>query len=172
MAALLAGQPYRDITAWTQPPVTPMALSRYKRSAVALTKSAFEAVKTAVANNDNELTPAVTRAVTAAALTAATDPFLTIAERQAARRARWMKEIEDAGDYTDQGPDYGTLAKLDRNDQTGLELHARLAGRLDAAPTAGSNTFVLVPIAVPMAQALPIAPAVDAEWCEVPEEKA
>lgn len=143
--ALAAGTPYRDIASWTDPPVTPMALSRYKRSAVdALLRRVTEA-NAAVANNDTNLTTVNSNAVTQVALAQASDPFLLAAQKQTDRRGRWIREIENAGDYTDSGPDYATLAKLDRNDQTGLELHARLAGRLDAPGANQTNIMIVCP---------------------------
>lgn len=84
-------------------------------------------------------------AVTRVAMATASDPFLLAAAKQQDRRARWMRDIEDAGDYTDAGPDFATLAKLDRNDQTGLELHARLAGRLDAPALNQTNIMIVMP---------------------------
>lgn len=147
--AIAAGIPYRDISSWTQPPVTPMALSRYKRSAVDTLIRNVTSAKAAIANNDSDLTVVNNEAVTRAALSVASDPFLLAAQKQSDRRGRWIREIEDAGDYTDSGPDYATLAKLDRNDLTALELHARLAGRLDARPTGGDSVELHLHLGIP-----------------------
>ncbi len=87
-----------------------------------------------------------TEAITKVAMHVASDPFILAAIKQMDRRARWMQDVEDAGDYSDEGPDYNVLAKLDRNDQTGLELHARLAGRLDAGPS-HTNIMIVCPAA-------------------------
>lgn len=141
--ALVSGTSYRDITAWTDPPVTPMALSRYKRSSVdALLRHVTEAKSSMVNTNTGEA-EINSEAVTRVALATASDPFLLAATKQMARRERWMRDIEDAGDYSDSGPDFATLAKLDRNDQTGLELHARLAGRLDSGAVNQTNIMIV-----------------------------
>lgn len=78
-----------------------------------------------------------------------------------------MRDIEEAGDYSDQGPDYGTLAKLDRNDQTGLELHARLAGRLDSRPDA-PTTNLHVYLGIPRLDPARVAPSTDVSFEALP----
>jgi malonyl CoA-acyl carrier protein transacylase len=141
--AIAAGRPYREITAWAKPAVTTMQLSRFKgRSVDTIIRHVTDA-KVAIANNDKEIGSVESQAVMRAAMVTAADPFLRAAEKQSARRARWMDEIESAGDYTDAGPDYQTLAKLDANDMKGLELHARLAGRLDAPGANQTNVLIV-----------------------------
>ena len=151
--AILAGSSLRQIAAWAEPKVTESAICRWKQKAAATFRNTraeiADAVTNSLAYNDANTPIApnseVIRAATQAALVAASDPFLLAAEKQAKRRSRWMDEIETAGDYSDNGPDYATLAKLDRNDQTGLELHARLAGRLDTGTHNTVNVAIVCP---------------------------
>lgn len=128
ISAIVAKRPYREIAAWTSPPVTPMALSRYKSRALAVTDAAVIAAKKAIAINSKGLPSHVMDSVTQAALTVAVDPFASRALRQDARRSGWMDDLEQAP----EAADYRTLAALDRNDLQAQEFSARLAGRLDA----------------------------------------
>lgn len=144
--ALLAGQTLKQIAAWTEPAVSTAAICRWRRNAIAPANQALSAI---APNNDIHAIPTAAhvdhQAVTRVALLNAADPFLTAVAHQTTRRARWMRDIEDAGDYSDNGPDYKTLAVLDRNDQSGLELHARLAGRLDAPAQNQTNIMIVCP---------------------------
>jgi hypothetical protein len=118
-----------------------MALSRYKSRAMAITDAAVIAAKKAISNIDKEIRPADSLAVTKAALTVATDPFLAHAMRTTARRERWIERAETS----EGGPDFRTLASLDRNDLTALELHAKLAGRLDSPSGNQTNITIVCP---------------------------
>lgn len=131
--AIAANRPLTEVSAWTDPPVSRAALNRFKSRAIAEHNERIIAAKKAIANSDNELGRAEHGAVQRAALAVAVDPFLQSVMRQTERRGRWMRDIEEQGEVDpERGPDYKTLAVLDRNDQSGLELHAKLAGRLDA----------------------------------------
>ena len=135
--AILAGQTLKQITAWTVPSVSTASICRFKRNALAKTGRVVNQAVADLIQSDANLPhypdSRVSQSVTQVALAVASDPFLCAITKSATRRERWMKDIEDAGDYGVDGPDYKALATLDRNDLTGLELHARLAGRLDNA---------------------------------------
>lgn len=153
----------REIAAQADPPVSQAAICRFKLSVSRKTQAAVAKAKTAIAYRDMGLDADSAQAVARAALTVATDPFLFAVEQLRIDRQRIKGKAETADDLR-------AWVAADRNDLTALELHARLAGRLDAAPTGERNTFVLVPIAVPCL-AQPAAPAIDAEWREVtPDE--
>ncbi len=138
--ALVSGKPYREIAAWTNPPVTPMALSRYKARAMEDLVSATRAAKQAIVYGENGLTANNAQAVTRAALVAATDPFLS----RVMELRRDRQEVKEACLSSLETPDLSTWAKLDGNDLKELELHARLAGRLDSAG-AQVNVQIVIP---------------------------
>lgn len=106
-----------------------MVLSRYKARAIADTDRAVIAAKQAIANNGNTLHQVSTQAVMKAALAVQADPF--ISRVMELRRDR--QGVKDACLQATEVPDLATWAKLDGNDLKELELHARLAGRLDSA---------------------------------------
>lgn len=148
--ALVADTPYRQISAWTDPPVTIATLSRYKQHAVAVTREAVIAAKRAIANSDNGLDGVSTQAVTKAVMTVAADPFLSAVADLKADRARIKGKAEDAGDLR-------TWVAADRNDLTALELHARLANRLDTQAPA-TNIMIVCPAGAQTAPAVAIEP--------------
>ena len=84
------------------------------------------------------------------------DPFITRIEQLRSDRERIKQATEDAKDFK-------AWSSLDRNDLTELELHARLAGRLDQAPTTSITMISLAP--TPNTAELP-ALDVTAEWSE------
>lgn len=135
--AIVAGRPYSEIEAWSNPPVNRGALSRFKRRAIAVQDQAVKDAKIAIANNDKGLDAADLPAVQRLALSAAADPFILRALKSDARRESWMVKAENKEDYR-------TLASLDRNDLTSQEFQARLAGRLESvAPQ--TNIMIVVP---------------------------
>jgi hypothetical protein len=155
--AILAGQPYRDIEAWAVPAVTRGSLSRFKLAALANTRAAITAAKTAIAINDTGLAPAVTNGVTKAVLAAAADPFIGEIFERKARRERWIHAAEGklADPASTVDPDHKALAAHDRNGGQDLELHARFANRLDSG---GPNIAIQIVCPAPE---LPDEPAGD-----------
>lgn len=144
--AIAAGRPYREICAWSNPPVTTGALSRFKSRAIAVTDQAVIAAKAMIANNDSGLTTVNSEAVTRASLAVAVDPFVGELLRKSTRRERWISDAEGKAD----GMDHRALAAYDRNGTADLELHARLTGRLDSGNTTTNNTLlVMMPAAIP-----------------------
>lgn len=121
--ALVSRQPYRDIEKWAVPPVTRGSLSRFASHFMRDTRAKIDAAKTAITNSGKELGDDVTASVTKAALAVATDPFL-------ARIAKHQARADAALDAAD-GDARGTAALLGA-DYRGLELAARLTGRLSA----------------------------------------
>lgn len=134
--SICAGSTLREIAAWTNPRVTPMALSRFKAKAMAITDNAVAAVKTAIALNKNDLTQVDPKLVTKAALAVAVDPFLSRVAHLDAERER-LKRVAEGNN------NLGAWSALDGNDLRALELHAKLAGRLDA------GTHIQVSVVVP-----------------------
>lgn len=133
MEALACNRPYREIALWADPPVTTMALSRYKRSATAHISAVIAKANAAITNNDGHLTPSVMSAVTQAALLTASDPLLArISKHQATADA----EIASASG------DGRTVAALIGADLRGIELTARLTGRLDSGAAAVTVNLV------------------------------
>lgn len=145
--ALVADTPYRKIAAWTDPPVTIATLSRYKQSAVATIRQSVIDAKKAIANRDKDLPESFESAVTRAALTVAVDPFLSRVAHLDAERAR-VKQVAE------ESKNLGAWSALDGNDLRALELHAKLAGRLD------SGTHIQVSVVVPGQPGASAAPAV------------
>ena len=135
--AIVAGRSLNEIVKWASPAVTAMALSRYKRKALAVTQRHISQAQTAILNNDNGLTEVDAKAVMRATLAASVDPFIARALAQDRRRASWMDDLEQQPEAVD----YRTLAALDRNDIAAQEYHAKLAGRLQDA---SSTTQVMI----------------------------
>ena len=126
--AIAAGQPYRDISAWTEPRVSIGAISRYKIKALAEHDRRVSDARRAIQQSVSAVPDAkAVTAVTGAALSMALDPFMLRVLNQDKRRASWMDDLEQAPEASD----YRTLAQLDRNDLAAQEYLARLAGRLD-----------------------------------------
>lgn len=147
--ALAAGQPFRTIARWTNPPVTPNVLSRYKRRALDTLHSNVKRAKAAIANNGNELQPVGTNEIEKAALAIAADPFL-------ARIARMQNEQDEMAELARSKEDIRAWAAVDGNRMKALEFHARLAGRIDQPP-AGNVTNVQV-ICLPSVPGLSVQP--------------
>lgn len=178
--AAFATQTDAEITAWAKPQLNRTTVWRWRRkyageraelvspearaTVAATVASALQREGLLIPQAKRNQTIAIAKAATEAALSA--DPFIAHVSKGNARRERWMDKAE-----TDE--DYRALAALDRNDISALELHARLANRLDSAPAGTSSTFVLIPIAIPAAQvqALPMPEAQDVEWREVPPDE-
>lgn len=160
---ILANKPYRDISATLQPPIHYTTLQRYARSVIRPTMEGAQVLAKslqALAKNGME-TPVALDPQHATQVALAADPFIARVEQLRAERAEVKQQARSGGDLR-------TFAALDRNDLTELELHARLANRLDSAPAGTSSTFVLIPIAIPTPmQALPMPEAQDVEWSEV-----
>jgi hypothetical protein len=129
--AILAGKPVRVIAASVTPPVSYMAVQRYRSKVVApalansatlskvLTAQGFNAVETLSTPNVTDVTRAALQA----------DPIL---QRIAAHRQTVDSKIIEAQP--------AGAAALISADLRGLELEARLTGRLDsAAPTTQIN---------------------------------
>ncbi len=143
--AIVSRQPYRDIEKWTNPPVTRGSLSRFARDIQAKTRDAIGTANTALAQYDAQLPDSVTNSVTHAALVAASDPFYARIQKH---QVTLDREIG-----TSTGDARG-IAALISTDLKGLELHARLAGRLDApAPT--TNILIVCPAGTQPAQVQP-----------------
>lgn len=137
--AIVAETPYRLVSAWTNPKVSPAAISRFASRIKSRTADTIHQAKVAIANIDKGVTPELEQAVTRAALTAAADPFV----------ARILKHqaTVDAEIGTAAGDARG-IAALVSTDLKGLELHARLTGRLETrsdAPTTNLHVYLGIP---------------------------
>jgi hypothetical protein len=142
--ALINNQTLQQIAAWTEPKVTESAICRWRRKITLQTANAISKAQTAITNRDNGLEQDCTKIATQAAMAVAVDPFLARVAQLRQERAEVKLEARSDGDLR-------TWATLDRNDLSELELHARLAGRLDTATS--SLTIQLVSPAVPQAAA-------------------
>jgi hypothetical protein len=146
--AILAGSTLRQITAWANPPVSTASICRFKRNALAKVQDSLSAANLAIANRDTDLPPDstivkqdVSLAVTRAALTAAADPFIARIQKH---QATLDAAITDAA----ADKDARGIASLVSTDLKGLELHARLAGRLDT-PAQQTNIMIVCPAGAP-----------------------
>ena len=136
--AILAGQPYRDITAWTVPPVGRGVLSRFKASSFGAIRAKVREAQASLSIYDSGPRDSVPQSVTRAAMAAVSDPFMLRVLNQDKRRASWMDDLEQAPEASD----YRTLAQLDRNDLVAQEYLAKLAGRLDNTASQVNVTIV------------------------------
>ena len=132
---LLAGVPYHKIGQSVTPPLTAMAIMRYKKRFLEPTlKGAGELVRSlqSIANGERpekELDPvAVTRAALAA------DPYLS-------RIARHHETIDNSLAAATKKKDGKAVAALVGVDLKGLELDARLTGRLETSAGSVTNHF-------------------------------
>ncbi len=138
--AIASGRAMTEISSWTDPPISRVALQRFKSRAIAEHDARVIAAKKAIANTNNHIEGVALEAVHKAALGIAADPFLSrVYELRADRQS-----VKDACLQATETPDLSTWAKLDGNDLKELELHARLAGRLDSAG-AQVNVQIVIP---------------------------
>jgi hypothetical protein len=141
---ILANVSLRKIADIVTPPLSIMALHRYKQkilkpaivNAANLSKVlSRQGIDPKEVLTSPESCATVTEAVQAAVKA---DPFLTHVQKSLERRERWMQQAEEKNDFR-------AMAALDRNDISALELHARLAGRLDSA--AGGQISINISVA-------------------------
>lgn len=144
--ARLAGQTFKQIAAWLQPPKSEAAICRFFQACAEMTDRAISQANRAIANIDNTLPDSdglARQAVMKATCAVAIDPFISRVHEL--RRDR--QSVKDACLQATETPDLATWAKLDGNDLKELELHARLAGRLDQAG-AQVNVQIVIPATV------------------------
>lgn len=134
--SICAGQTLREIASWTNPPVSQMAISRFKSRAMVLTAKALNQATSSISKQGDSVTEQGVQAVTRAALAVAVDPFLSRVAHLDAERER-LKRVAEGNN------NLGAWSALDGNDLRALELHAKLAGRLDA------GTHIQVSVVVP-----------------------
>jgi hypothetical protein len=124
---LLSGRSYREIGESVTPRVSAMALHRYKAKRIGPTLDGAgvlsKALQTLAQANGQDAVPLDPKAVTQAALLA--DPLL-------ARIARHQQTIDGSILEAQADKDGRTIASLIGTDLKGLELHARLTGRLES----------------------------------------
>lgn len=138
--AILSRQAYRDIEKWADPPVTRGSLSRFAVTLRHKTRDKVSAISEVIAqnaNNDKELSPAVTRAVTEAAMLAVLDPIRE-------RIAQHQRTIDRSLSTAEINEDGRTVASLISTDLKGLELDARLSGRLDNQQSGIVNNYYML----------------------------
>jgi hypothetical protein len=144
--AMLNGRTLRDIASSVSPAVSVAALHRYRSGKVApALKNAAFATKvlsgTDLVDPKHGVSPELEKVVSETSAALAADPFISrVLELRGDRQK--VKDLALAGEK----PDLKAWVSADRNDLTELELHARLAGRLDSAPKTVNNiAFVTLP---------------------------
>lgn len=138
IAALAAEQPYREIAKWSKPTVTIGTLSRFKSRTLQNLFANVSKANEAIANGMTR--PEDVQSVTRAAMHVAIDPFCSRISQHA---ATIDNAIDDAKTLREGRMDGRTIASLISTDLKGLELKARLEGRLDNVTVL--NTVVVLP---------------------------
>ena len=143
--AMLAKQTLQQIAAWCKPEVSEATLSRWRMKIFHRKLATQSAVIDAIANKDQNKKQAVSTAVQRAVTIATLDPFTARLHQHQATIDKSLNTTEDPL----------AVAALISTDIRGLELNARLCGRLE---NAGSQT--IINIVTPQAQpAEPAQPA-------------
>jgi len=161
---LLAGQSVRAVAARLHPPVSFNAVQRYKEAVVRPAARAAATISAAIGNGkslpDNPLSPAVTTAVQSAIQAQpVADLYLSRIAQHRATTDRCVSQAVEDGDHR-------SVAALISTDLKGLELDARLTGRLDGPGATQNNYYIMagsVSMTVPAQQQTEQVKVVDVE---------
>ncbi len=137
--ALVAGSTLAQIVAWAVPKVTESAICRWRQKISRESASTIQSAQDILSTKDSPSDELLGGIATRVAMAVAVDPFLLAVQELRQDRARIKGKAEDTGDLR-------TWVAADRNDLTSLELHAKLAGRLDAGPS-HTNIMIVCPAA-------------------------
>lgn len=143
--AIASNRPLTEIAAWTDPPLSRAILNRFKSRAIAIHDENFRAAKRAIATQCSDQPSNSNQAIQKMALALAIDPFTQ-------RCVQHQETIDAALVKAKAGEGRDTIATLIGVDLRGLELYAKLAGRLDA------GTHIQVSVVVPGTASTPAEP--------------
>ncbi len=177
--SLLSGKTLKQIAVTLSPPLSVMALCRYRKAIIRPTLQKAVAVTTI-----NRRLVANTKTMQAHGLADIPDELATSAVRETSellrnaplvepylsRIRKHQETIDEAVDFACQNEDPRTVAALLATDYKGMEFHARLCGvSLDGAQApAGANINLAVMVSVPRATVDDPAPSVDVTYVDVP----
>jgi hypothetical protein len=137
---LLAGKSLRAIGNSVNPPVHHVVLHKYKRKHIQPTMDGAAVLSTALKAlaDSGEGNGVTIDAVTATRAALLADPYLARTAQHRATIDRSLTQAEADGDGR-------TVAALIGTDLKGLELDARLSGRLDSAQAANQTIYIVTP---------------------------
>ena len=156
IAALVAKQPYRDITAWTVPPVGRGSLSRFKQASMrgmgGQPAGRAEPAAGTASIYDTGNAEVLPQDVSRRAMTTHASPFRSRLEAIWSTTARAIQRAEtavrvtydhEAGELVASGADVSAVAPLIAQAHRSIELLGRATGELDAGTQSNTQVNIL-----------------------------